>query len=215
MTKRIAAALATATVATLAAPVQAQTITQVSAPSALKGNVQTETFENSTLNSAITLRGTGRVNWNDSAYAYLGNNNEISALFNKPGIRSVGFEFGSDYSGEFRSSPDLTLVADIYGASGLVGSSSLLANRNVAIDQFLGFNTDFDITKINIRYSDPTFLKENGYIAVTPAIDNLRFGTNLASAVPEPATWGMMIAGAAMTGAAMRHRRIAEALQAA
>ncbi len=32
-----------------------------------------------------------------------------------------------------------------------------------------------------------------------------------AAAVPEPAAWAMMIAGLAVTGAAMRHRKIAVA----
>jgi hypothetical protein len=38
-------------------------------------------------------------------------------------------------------------------------------------------------------------------------IDNLTFTSNVAGAVPETATWGMMIAGFGMMGAALRTRR--------
>ena len=63
---------------------------------------------------------------------------------------------------------------------------------------FLGITTDTAFTSLTIATS-----KSNDSL-----FDNVRFGSTLAAtpAVPEPATWGMMILGFGVVGAAMRRR---------
>ena len=48
-----------------------------------------------------------------------------------------------------------------------------------------------------------TVQQTNGYAV----IDNVRFGANADTGVPEPATWAMMIAGFGLVGGAMRRRK--------
>lgn len=47
----------------------------------------------------------------------------------------------------------------------------------------------------------------SGFAAGNTSIDNLVATTNVGSAVPEPATWGMMLAGFGAVGVALRRRR--------
>ena len=85
-------------------------------------------------------------------------------------------------------------VISIYGASGLLESLTLEAGgANAVAPGFWGFSRSAaDITSVRF---------ENEYIGVR----NISIIST--AAVPEPATWGMMILGFGMMGAAMRRRR--------
>ena len=86
----------------------------------------------------------------------------------------------------------------------LVGNGGLLNQEvpNGANGQFFGFISDeaFDV----VRFVGGT-QAANGS-SETYTLDNLRFGALTAGAVPEPATWAMMIAGFGLVGGAMRRR---------
>lgn len=58
-------------------------------------------------------------------------------------------------------------------------------------------------------FSGPLTFTFDGSGNSSPSVDNVRLTTRLigVAAVPEPATWAMMLAGFGMTGAALRRRR--------
>ena len=93
------------------------------------------------------------------------------------------FNFIKAYSGD-------TLVSTIFGsafppATGATGSA--LTNQHVT----LNYSASANVTKLVFGSDTNSFEFDN--LSVT--------------AVPEPATWAMLIAGMTMTGAAMRRRR--------
>ena len=61
-------------------------------------------------------------------------------------------------------------------------------------------------TKVTFGFSDSS---SKVYSFVDDAADGAGLKLNLSSAVPEPATWAMMIAGFGMIGAMVRRRRAA------
>lgn len=65
------------------------------------------------------------------------------------------------------------------------------------------------LTAVGTRYSD---FAAPGVLATNVDVGTTRYGAGtFAAYVPEPATWGMLITGFAMTGAAMRRRKAAVA----
>jgi hypothetical protein len=74
----------------------------------------------------------------------------------------------------------------------------------------LGLNPDIDNTDLNEDYSLNTFLDSGTYLLTIQGTRGTTgsFGGNVAfTAVPEPATWGMMLLGFGAVGFAMRRRR--------
>ncbi len=64
-------------------------------------------------------------------------------------------------------------------------------------------------------YIDPTFTIDPSYLALHPGaklVFSAGFSNGVAGAVPEPATWAMMLIGFGMIGAAARYRRRKTAL---
>ncbi|KQS04277.1 hypothetical protein ASG11_08445 [Sphingomonas sp. Leaf357] len=103
----------------------------------------------------------------------------------------------------------------------------LLTSTTLNYDPFLAlyaapFNPASPLTNVIIANDDLTGLTDSGftvnllagtvYTAVIAGFDNQDFGTytltiaNATAAVPEPATWAMMIAGFGMVGFGMRRR---------
>lgn len=70
------------------------------------------------------------------------------------------------------------------------------------------FNSLFGrLTAVGTRYSD---FGSPGVLGTNTDFGTTRYGAGtFAAYVPEPATWGLMITGFAMTGAAMRRRKVA------
>jgi hypothetical protein len=102
----------------------------------------------------------------------------------------------------------------------------LLTSTTASYDPFLAlyaspFSPGSPLTNILVANDDFTGLTNSGfttslvagtvYTAVITGFDNLDFGTYTltianAAAVPEPATWGMMVAGFGMVGFGLRRR---------
>jgi hypothetical protein len=102
----------------------------------------------------------------------------------------------------------------------------VLTSTQAGYDPFLvlyasPFNPASPLTNVIVANDDLTGLTDSGftqtllagtvYTAVITGFDNLDFGTYTltianAAAVPEPATWGMMLAGFGMVGFGLRRR---------
>lgn len=114
-------------------------------------------------------------------------------------INAGGALFTLD-SGYFTSAwnDGATLLVEGYAGGGLLFSSSHVLDTTGP--SFLSFGwSGLDEVQFSISGGTPSGLPGSGdYFAV----DNL-----LLAVVPEPATWGMMIAGFGLAGAALRRRR--------
>jgi hypothetical protein len=145
-------------------------------------------------------------------------------------LNNVNFSGGGSLTGSFTTSDDLNTLLDFsisttannYGWFGnFAGATYTLANAaGVVWSSTYGLTAAFlsPISQIGLLFSGPltaggtqlalsneTVVKWNG---------GVRFATSgsvspLAAAVPEPATWAMMIGGLAMVGASMRRRKVA------
>lgn len=103
-----------------------------------------------------------------------------------------GFFFTSDLSGGF------TPGAVVLTATDSLGATVTRTIDTSATSSFLGFSTDGligSVTLASVLSNGPTF----------PTANNLMLGQ--VAAVPEPATWAMMLLGFGMVAAASRYRR--------
>jgi hypothetical protein len=69
------------------------------------------------------------------------------------------------------------------------------------INRWVTITSDVAFTPTSARFSHPSFAFEATSFGIKPAT------TGFIGGVPEPASWGMMIAGFGLTGAALRRRR--------
>jgi len=111
-----------------------------------------------------------------------------------PGVFAAGMNlFNTDVNGEFLRTGRITLTAtDTEGSS-----SATIRGRQMSTGSFLGFISTTEITSLEVT----SFARRAD---VWPAVNNL----SLASAVPEPETYLMMLAGIAAVGFVARRRRI-------
>lgn len=111
-----------------------------------------------------------------------------------PGVFAAGMNlFNSNVNGEFLRTGRITLTAtDTEGSS-----SATIRGRQMTTGSFLGFISTTEITSLEVT----SFARRAD---VWPAVNNL----SLASAVPEPETYLMMLAGIAAVGFVARRRRI-------
>lgn len=106
-------------------------------------------------------------------------------------ITTIGYDWGSiDRFNFIKAYSGDTLVSTIYGsafppANGAIGAAA--TNKYVT----LNYAASANVTKLVFGSDTNSF-----------ELDNLSV-----TAVPEPGTWAMLIAGMAMTGAALRRRR--------
>ena len=132
----------------------------------------------------------------DAANATIGFSNFTGDVF---GVG--GNFFGSNITGAFAAG-DVTLTAT--DADGTVSQTIL----NAGMSSFLGFVSTSGITGMTLASS-----QGNG--PLWPTADNLTLGGQLGSAVPEPATWAMMIIGFGAVGSMVRNSRRRNAFSAA
>ena len=103
------------------------------------------------------------------------------------GVSAFGGNFfGSDIGGQYVSGGNLVLTADD-------GSTLTYALNNTTVDSFLGFVSDSALTSVT--------LGTDGAGIYWPTANNVVL------AVPEPATYGMLLAGLGFVGAMARRRR--------
>lgn len=119
-----------------------------------------------------------------STITFSGFHDDISAI--------GGLFFDSDVSGAFASGAIRVSVADSLGAT------SVLTLDSASLSSFRGFTTNGHITSLTVAALQP----EMGVI--WPTVNNLTLG----EAVPEPATWAMMILGLGLAGATLRRRAL-------
>jgi hypothetical protein len=118
------------------------------------------------------------------------------------GVQAAGGNFfGSNISGVFQPG-DITITAT--DASGTVTQTIVGATT----DSFLGFVSDGALTSFTVVSVQPAV----GFL--WPSLDNLVLArrADAPGAIPEPATWAMMIVGFGMVGGAMRRRNAAPRL---
>lgn len=118
----------------------------------------------------------------------------ISLDFAAP-ASSVGLYFGND---DACCSQGFTAYMDIFGANGLLGTISVLANMNDASDQFLGFVSDEQVTRTTVRFGNGSDVPLFVYI------DDVSFN-QAPAVVPEPASALLLALG--LGGLAFSRRR--------
>jgi hypothetical protein len=106
-----------------------------------------------------------------------------------------GTFFGSNMGGSFVSGSVILTATD---ADGSVSKSIL----NATTSSFLGFVSTSGLTGVTLAAVQPS-----GSTYLWPTADNLTLGGQVLSAVPEPATWAMMIIGFGAVGSMVRTSR--------
>ena len=135
------------------------------------------------------------------------NGNFIVGVFSDGPHAFLSMDFGND--DPFFTIPGQRAVLTVYLGAALVGQTFVVMNRNDIMDQTIGFNFGpFD--NFTLAYTDAAGNPFTGgpgtNVGLIEVIDNITFDVADA-AVPEPATWAMMILGFGGTGAILRRRR--------
>jgi hypothetical protein len=117
-------------------------------------------------------------------------------------VTAFSVDLGSFYDDGLSSTP-AGAPSTLYGKDVTVGTAqgSFLVDLNSSQTlKFFGVTSDTAFTSFTITGigTDAT---------ASTVLDNVRFGSASAAAVPEPATWAMMIVGFGMVGAGMRRRQ--------
>jgi hypothetical protein len=120
-------------------------------------------------------------------------------------VNSVFVDFATGVSGlSFLQVGDNTFgdVGDVrvFSGAALLGTVDIFADNQFSVANLVDLSAFSNITRIEIvNISDPGGL----------GFDDFTFTVGGSGAVPEPATWAMMIGGFALVGASMRRRRTA------
>ncbi|MBE3027090.1 FxDxF family PEP-CTERM protein [Janthinobacterium sp. GW458P] len=133
--------------------------------------------------------GTGSDNWLST------NNRNDSVVFSNfsSDVRGVGgFFFGSNFSGEYASGQSITLTARNKLGELLTYELALPTQAS-----FIGFVSSGAFSNLAVSTA--------GQIGIWPTINNLSV-----SAVPEPATYGMLLGGLGLLGFMSRRRRASQ-----
>ena len=159
--------------------------------------------------------------WGDAAFGGFFTNLDVNGE-NFFGTADIEFSFISDFDNGPAANDAAGLIGDAVGAGSAVFDTGLGAREaNIAggdsggpgfvdgklasINSYgLSFGTGFGDFRAGLNSSWGEF---SGYVPIFIHTDSI----NAAMAVPEPASWAMLIAGFGLTGACMRRRRVAAA----
>lgn len=151
-------------------------------PSPLARNAGTYTYVAS---SASTFFGVG-----EFGETWLSTNDAVASIsfsqFSGGATAIGGNFFGSDIAGGFASG-DVTLIAST------ANGSLEWTITNAVVTSFVGFVSTEPILSLLLRAEQPPTL-------LWPTVDNLTLAVAAVSAVPEPGTYGLVVAGLAMLG---------------
>jgi hypothetical protein len=116
-------------------------------------------------------------------------------------VTAFALDLGSFYDDQNPATP-CCAASTFYGKDVIIGTSQgnfLVDLNSTQTLKFFGVTSETAFTSFTITgaTTDPT---------ASTIVDNLRFGSAAAAAVPEPATWAMMISGFGLVGGAMRRR---------
>jgi hypothetical protein len=112
-----------------------------------------------------------------------------------PNVNAIGgLFFGSDVSGAFASGTVLLTARDSLGAT------STQTIPSATLSSFLGFQSTGTITSLAVSSVSPNS-------TVWPTVDNLTLAVGVASPVPEPETWALMLGGLGVVAMLGRRRR--------
>ncbi|WP_294057312.1 PEPxxWA-CTERM sorting domain-containing protein, partial [Sphingomonas sp.] len=137
-------------------------------------------------------------NWGTGDVINTPYNGVLTVSFAVP-VTAFALDLGSFYDDNNPATP-CCAASTFYGKDVIIGTSQ--GNFTVDLNstqtmKFFGLTSDTAFTSFTI-----TGVSVDAFASTV--LDNVRYGT--AAAVPEPATWGMMIAGFGLLGAAMRRR---------
>lgn len=105
---------------------------------------------------------------------------------------TVGLFFGND---DTCCASSFDAILSVYNGATFLGSVQVSANMNDWVDQFIGLSSTEAFNRVTVSYGPNTQLYT--------FIDDFQLG---GSAVPEPATWVMMLLGFAGIGWSLRRR---------
>lgn len=103
-----------------------------------------------------------------------------------------GFFFGSDIFGDYATSSGATLTAS--NINGEVATYNLISPTQ---SSFLGFVSSSSLQQMTVSVNDQ--------VGLWPTVNNLQL--SVVAAVPEPETYGMLLAGLALIGGIARRRK--------
>jgi hypothetical protein len=158
--------------------------------------------------------------------AVLTGTNELSLRFHQTGVNAPASDAFGVYSFALGTTPisfDFGITSiDALGSAALITVSNIGTGKTVSYnplylgnDDYINGGTAQNSEKLNFGFLlgssftpniDSTYRVILNYGAQQLSVD-AKLGAGAAGAVPEPTTWGMMIAGFGMMGAAMRYRR--------
>jgi hypothetical protein len=120
--------------------------------------------------------------------------------------QSMSLAFGND--DPFYTDPGDLATLRLFRGVDEVGSATVVMNRDDLMNQSISFSGAlFD--RFTFAYTDPTGYPVTGALGgrkgLAELVDNI--DVTYAAAVPEPATWALMILGFGAAGAALRWRR--------
>lgn len=162
------------------------------------------TISNQIPGVSLTLSGAGQsgsptVNVPfDDATALINSNNENASNFYPSGT-TITFSFAQLVSG-------LSFTFNNYGTNATSNYAAFGTSGTLISSGFLGDVENFDLVSVAGSGISRLLVSNDGSSNWTYGIGELTYTADAAGAVPEPATWGMMILGFGVIGGAMRRR---------
>jgi len=132
----------------------------------------------------------------------------LTGQFNDGTHTSLALDFGNDDQG-FTNLGDLALL-NLFLGNVQIASVSVVLNRDDIMNQTISYTgsafDNFTFAYTNAQGS-PFTGGGNVSTGLIEIVDNVTFDAGVSGAVPEPATWALMIGGFGLAGATLRRRR--------